>query len=68
MEQRRARSPDYMEAYLKELESEDELEFDGAQALRNLSYELRDAIAPKLREELVDGDSLMGDLSGSSKS
>jgi hypothetical protein len=38
------------------LESEDELEFDDEQDLSNFSYELRDAIAPNLREELADGD------------
>jgi len=56
IEQRLAQSLRYIEAYLKELESEDELEFDGAQDLRNFSYELRDAIAPKVRSELERQD------------
>ena len=56
IEERLAQSARYIEAYLKELESEDELEFDGAQDLRHFSYELRDSIAPKLREELADED------------
>jgi hypothetical protein len=49
-------APGYIQTYLKELEAEDELEFDNAQDLRNFSYELRDSIAQKLREELADGD------------
>ena len=56
IEERLDQSPSYIQAYLKELETEDELEFDDTQDLRNFSYELRDLIAPKLREELADGD------------
>lgn len=56
IEERLAQAQGYVETYLKELESEDEFGFDDVQDLRNFSSELRDSIAPKLREELADGD------------
>jgi hypothetical protein len=64
MEERLAQSPSYVEAYLRELESEDEPEFDGAEDPRNFSYELRDAMAPMLREELLDGGLTDGQFNG----
>jgi hypothetical protein len=52
MEERIAESPNCIRIYLEELDSEDELESDGACDVTTLAYELRDAIVLKLRREL----------------